>query len=145
MTRLQFVNRQRHDRVPLAWLARLARRAAAKLKIHARGQIAVTFIDSPTMRKLNRKFTGHRGLTDVLCFRYPSLRSGLRVPLVGEILVAPEAARRYADAHGIPYRQELARYVVHGLLHWLGHEDRTEAEQRRMRSMEDRLLAACAD
>lgn len=134
---LQLVNRQRYDRIPTAWLARLGRRAAAALKIRSRGQIAVTFVDAPTMRRLNRRFTGHRGLTDVLSFRYDGER------IAGEILVAPSAARRYSRAHGIPYRQELARYVVHGLLHWLGHEDRTMAEQRKMRSMEDRLLDQC--
>jgi len=90
------------------------------------------------MRAANRKFLRHQGLTDVLSFRYPN------EAVAGEILIAPAAARQYAKRHGIPYRQELARYVLHGLLHWLGHEDRTSRQQRRMRALEDKLLAQCA-
>ena len=127
-------NHQRRDPVPLAWMARLARSAVRRLRIRARGTLSVAFVDAAQMRRLNARFTGHRGLTDVLSFRFDG------EPIVGEILVAPAAARVYAKAHGLSYRDELARYVVHGLLHWTGEEDRTLAQQRRMRRLEDRLL-----
>lgn len=90
------------------------------------------------MRKLNRRFAGAARLTDVLSFRYP------KEPIVGEILIAPSAARRYAKRHQISHRQELARYVIHGLLHWMGHDDRTLRQQRKMRTLEDDLLRQCA-
>ena len=89
------------------------------------------------MREANRRFLRHHGLTDVLSFRYDGEQ------VAGEILIDPGMARRYARNHAVPYRQELSRYVVHGLLHWLGHEDRTPAQQRRMRAMEDALLMGC--
>ena len=89
------------------------------------------------MRAVNRRFTGHTGVTDVLSFRYPD------EPIVGEIVVAPACARSYARRCGLSYRQELGRYVVHGLLHWVGHEDKTPAQQRAMRALEDRLLNQC--
>jgi probable rRNA maturation factor len=95
-------------------------------------------VDAPTMRALNRRFLRHHGLTDVLSFRYDE------EPVVGEILVSPAFARRYADDHGVPYRQELARYVIHGLLHWAGHDDQTPSQRKRMRALEDALLGACA-
>ena len=135
---LQLINRQRRDAVPLAWLTRLTRCVVRRLGICEQGQLTVTFIESRTMRVLNRRFAQHEGLTDVLSFRYPG------EPIVGEILVAPAFARVYAKHHQVSYRQELARYVIHGLLHWVGHEDRTLQQQRRMRQMEDRLLAQCA-
>jgi len=107
------------------------------------------------MRRLHGRFLRQRTMTDVLTFRYqdpPERRlsepsgvpepEGFR-PVVGELVIAPAAARTYATRHGISYRQELARYVVHGLLHWLGHDDRTRAQQRRMRTMEDALLTHC--
>ena len=95
---------------------------------------SLVFVGAAEMRRLNRRFTGHRGLTDVLSFRFDG------EPVVGEIIVAPEAARRYARAHGLAYREELARYVVHGLLHWTGEEDDTPRQQARMRRLEDALL-----
>ena len=102
--------------------------------------IVVSFIEDGTMRALHGRFLKSRRATDVLSFRYAEkAATGSRI--MGEILIAPAAARRYAAAHGAPYRDELARYLVHGLLHWLGHEDGTAAQQRRMRVREDKLLA----
>ena len=98
----------------------------------------MAFVDSRLMRRLNREFAGHRGLTDVLSFRYEG------EPIIGEVVVSPAFARQYATAHGLAYRKELARYALHGLLHWLGHQDRTKTQRDRMRAMEDQLLASCA-
>ena len=108
-----------------------------KLRITQPGEFVITFLDSHTMRTLNRRLTGRHRLTDVLSFRYAD------EPVIGEILIAPEAARRYATQHGLAYREELARYVLHGLLHWLGHDDRTLAQQRTIRALEDQLLTEC--
>jgi len=113
----------------------------------------ITFIDAARMRGLNRRSLGHDWTTDVLCFRYdlPAPRSrrfarsqqaGVE-PVAGDILIAPLAARRYAKTHGLAYRDEMARYVVHGILHWTGRDDRTAAQRRTMRRMEDELLARC--
>ena len=138
-------------------MARLACCAARRLRIRAPGTLAITFIGSRRMRALNKRFLRHDWATDVLSFRYHQAKgSGLRVrgrspqppapspePVVGEILIAPGAARRYAARHGVPYEEELARYVVHGLLHWLGQRDRTIAEKRKMRAMEDDLVDFC--
>lgn len=140
MASVRLANCQRRDSVPVAWLRRCAQRAVRRLRIRAKGQILICLIAAPAMRRLHARFTGDGTLTDVLSFRYPDEQS-----VIGEILVAPAAARRYATAHGITYRRELARYVVHGLLHWVGHDDRTVAQQQTMRRMEDRLVAQCAE
>jgi probable rRNA maturation factor len=118
-----------------------------------KGKVTISFLDSQTMRSLNRQFTGADRLTDVLSFRYDAGPTCLprrrlsdqarRRQVAGEILIAPAAARRYATRHKMPYRQELARYVIHGLLHWMGCEDRTPRQQRRMRALEDQLLKQC--
>ena len=136
--RVELVNRQHEHAVPVAWLRRAAARAIDRLKIRVAGRFTIAMVDEPTMRALNRRFLRHRGLTDVLSFRYDD------EPVVGEILVSPAFARRYADEHRVSYRQELARYVIHGLLHWAGHEDDTSPQQRRMRALEDALLDDCA-
>ena len=127
-------NTQHAAPVHVGEMAQFARRAIRRLRIRAKGTLAVTFIDSRRMRRLNKRFMRHDRMTDVLSFRYDD------EPVLGEVLIAPAQARAYARRHGIPYRQELSRYVAHGLLHWLGHEDRTVAQQRKMRALEDRLL-----
>ena len=154
---IRLTNAQRTVPVNLPELNRLARRAARSLRIRQRGAMEITFIDERRMRRLNQQFLSHDRPTDVLSFRYDLPAAPQRVSrgtaqagagavperVVGEILIAPQQARRYARAHGLSYREELSRYVVHGLLHWLGHEDRTAAERRRMRLREDKLLGSC--
>jgi len=157
--RVDLANHQ-SDRIPLTWLKRVAARVVRALRITGRGRLSIAFVDAPTMRRLNRTFLQHRGLTDVLTFRYAEegvrcqvsgVRAGrtrhptpvARHLTLGEILVSPTFARQYAQEHGVSYEEELARYVVHGLLHWVGHDDRTPRQRRRMRQMEDQLLMTC--
>ena len=156
-------NSQREAPVSRDRMARLARRAVRRLRIRSRGTIAITFLGRRRMRALNKRFLKHDYSTDVLSFRYNNgtassvQSSGFRVrgngpqprtpnpePVVGEIFVAPAMARAYARQHGLSYEEELSRYVVHGILHWLGHEDHTKTQQANMRKMEDRLLVQCA-
>lgn len=131
---VRVANAQRRLPVDTGAMARLARAALRRLRIRRRGTLTITFIDERRMRALNKRFLGHDRPTDVLSFRYDG------EPIAGEILIGPAQARAYAKRHGIAYERELSRYVVHGLLHWIGHEDRTATEQQKMRTMEDQLL-----
>jgi probable rRNA maturation factor len=130
-------NTQRQAPVNITAMARVARGAIRRLRIRVPGQLAITFIDSQRMRALNRRLLRHDRTTDVISLRYDG------EPIVGEILVSPAVARHYARRHGLSYGQELARYVVHGILHWQGHEDATRTQQRKMRILEDQLLTFC--
>jgi rRNA maturation RNase YbeY len=130
-------NAQQEVPVDVARMARVARLASRQLPIRTRGRFEITFINAPSMRRLNKQFLHHDRDTDVLSFRYDGEST------VGEILIAPSQAHRYAARHGLSYPEELARYVIHGLLHWLGHDDRTPSQQKRMRAMEDELLSSC--
>ena len=132
--RVSVVNAQRERPVNTTRIARVARCAIQRLGIAAQGEWSITFVDSQRMRQLNKRFMRHDRPTDVLSFRYDG------EPTVGEILIAPDQAHAYAKQHGLSYGEELSRYVVHGLLHWLGHDDRTLAQQRKMRALEDKLL-----
>ena len=135
---VRVVNAQSRTPVDTANLTRVARCAARRLGLRGGGTLEVTCVDAQHLRAVNRDFLAHDRTTDVVSFRYDG------EPITGEILVAPAIARRYAREHGLPYAEELARYVIHGLLHWLGEEDRTPRQRARMRRWENRLVAQCA-
>ena len=157
------LNAQREAPVDRARMARLACRAARRLRIQTRGTLGITFLDRRAIRSLNRRFLRHDRETDVLSFRYvnsaggwglgaggknhktlgPEPRAQSPEPIVGEIFIAPALARIYAKTHGLRYEEELSRYVVHGLLHWMGYTDKTAVERQAMRRREDRMLSAC--
>jgi probable rRNA maturation factor len=100
-------------------LARLATRVV-RWERKPRVTIAVTLLDAARMRRLNRRSTGRRALTDVIAYTLP-LPGGR---ILGDVYVCPEAATRNARAHGVSGgpKEELVRLTVHGTLHVLGYD-----------------------
>jgi probable rRNA maturation factor len=102
----------------------LARAAARVLRWEgARGtRIELTLLDAEAMRRLNRRVTGRRGLTDVIAFTLPQPDGGI----LGDVYVCPDAARRFVrsttNGAGSAFGAELVRLVVHGTLHVLGYD-----------------------
>ncbi|HZF68790.1 MAG TPA: rRNA maturation RNase YbeY [Gemmatirosa sp.] len=108
-------------RVPLA---RASVSALAREVLRAEGvrqaEISLTFVDRPTIAALNWRHLRHRGPTDIITFELGRVADD--APVIGDVYIAPEVAREQAREHGVPVREELARLVVHGMLHVLGQE-----------------------
>ncbi|MEI6437546.1 MAG: rRNA maturation RNase YbeY [Candidatus Omnitrophota bacterium] len=98
--------------------------------------LSIVFLTGAEMRKLNRESLGHDYVTDVITFDLGSVGKVLE----GEIYICPAEARRNAREFGEPVGRELLRYVAHGILHLLGHDDATRVKREAMRRQEDRLL-----
>lgn len=103
--------------------------------------LSVVLGDHDTVRSLNRQYLGHDYNTDVLAF---SLRDEASDDgtVEGEVYVDLDTAAERHDEFGASFRQEVCRYVVHGVLHLLGYSDKTEQGQKRMRTLEDQYLNA---
>ena len=71
--------------------------------------------------------------TDVLAFPFDA-------PLLGEVIVSAETARRQAARLGIPVALELDLLVTHGVLHLAGYDDREPLEARLMHEREREIL-----
>ena len=102
---------------------RLARVATRVLRWERAGdtRIELTLLNAPAMRRLNRRVTGRRGLTDVIAFTLPQPGGGV----LGDVYLCPDAARRFvgtAHADGAAFTTELVRLAIHGTLHVLGYD-----------------------
>ena len=75
-------------------------------------------------------------LIDEVCAKYNVPES-----LYGNILISYDRVRENARSFGVPARQELHRVMVHGLLHLMGHSDKSAAKRAAMRVEEDKYLA----
>ena len=129
-------------RVPIA-LERV--RQLARRVLRAEGirdaLVSIAFVTPRTITQLNRRHLGHRGPTDVIAFAFAPrrTRSGPRRGgeqgaergggLVGDVYVAPAVARKNAEQWGVGVREELARLVVHGLLHVIGYDHPAGADR----------------
>ena len=96
-------------------------------------EMSLAFVDNPTIHQLNKRYLDHDEPTDVLSF--PLSESGAK-PLAGELVIGAEVAKAQAEGRGHALEAELALYVIHGLLHLCGYDDKTPEHARLMRGRE---------
>ncbi len=104
-----------------------------------RANISITLVDSSIISKLNRDHLGHRGPTDVITFALGKDHAGF---LLADIYICVPVARTQASEHGVGVREEIARLVVHGVLHACGweHPEGNDRELSPMWKQQEMLL-----
>ncbi|MCK4553376.1 rRNA maturation RNase YbeY [Candidatus Parcubacteria bacterium] len=98
-------------------------------------EVSIAFIGDKTIRRLNKTYRGINKITDVLAF--PDVTVGTspdneQSNFLGEIIINYIQVKRQAKRFGNSIRQELVFILVHGLLHLLGYDDKTEKGRREM-------------
>jgi probable rRNA maturation factor len=94
--------------------------------------VGVLLTGDRNIRKVNKKHLDHDHATDVISFELDQEQ--------GDVLVSVDTARRYAQEHGLPFREEVARYLVHGTLHLLGYDDKKPALKKKMIRRQESIL-----
>lgn len=131
------LNRQR--RIPLAIgpLAGFCERVQRELGFPEES-VTVCFVSDPAIARMNRKFRDKQGPTDVLSFpahrsRVHAVRSRFRAKptrsdhYVGDIVISPETARRYARRHSHGLALELRVLILHGMIHLAGFDHENDS------------------
>ncbi len=120
-------------------MAALQKVAEAVLQTHMQQpcEVSVTFIDPEEIAGLNEQYIQHEGVTDVITFNLGSAADGI---LVGDIYICPHVAEEHARMYGCTTGEELARLVIHGVLHFCGFDDATEEQKKAMHRMENYFL-----
>ena len=122
----------------------IAESASKKLRLKKSNTVSVTFVRSRSIHIINRDYRGIDRPTDVITFAAGDERSGFetREELLdlGDIFINIEYAAKQAKQYGNSYERELGFLFTHGLLHCLGYDHMTEADEKRMFSMQDRIL-----
>jgi probable rRNA maturation factor len=140
MKQLRFFVRQRAVTLESALWRRLARCLLEELLERQDYALGVHFIAAAEMARLNETFLGHPGSTDVLTFNHQENSNSPQ--LYGEIFISVDDALVHARLFRVRWQQELARYLVHGLLHLEGCDDTSPAARRAMKRRENSLLKA---
>ena len=96
--------------------------------------------DHALVHDLNREWLGHDYETDVVSFVLdPDAQDGGVID--GEVYVDLDTAAERAPEFDATPEHEALRYVAHGVLHLVGHDDATDDQRDAMRALEDRYLA----
>ena len=137
-----------------ARLRRMTAAAAELAGLHdVPGGVCVSFLSPAGIERVNEDFLGHHGPTDVISFDYraeddPGFADETDASGVSddadpsiELIVCPAVACEQAVKRGLPYAEEVALYVAHGLLHAAGYDDLNPKAKRVMRRAEKRVMA----
>lgn len=100
-------------------------------------EINVILVDDGYLKELHRHFLDDDTCTDVITF---NLSEPHTVEAEGEIYISADRAAIYAREFKVPFREEIGRLIIHGMLHLKGYDDQTDDERERMREKEDFYL-----
>ena len=102
------------------------------------GWLNIILIGDKLTKTLNKRYLDKDTTTDVLSFFFEKdKKTGL---LEGEVYANLEQIKRQAKDYKVDFHTELARVVIHGILHLVGYDDQTESDRREMTEKEDFYL-----
>ena len=96
-------------------------------------EVSVTFVGNSKIKELNKTYRKKDEVTDVLSFPIDD-------ELLGEVIISLPRAVEQAEDYGHSLRREVAFLMVHGLLHILGYNHKSDADKAEMRKAEEELL-----
>lgn len=137
MPSLKLYNRQRKHQPSLPWLRKVIKAALPLCMAEAKSpeapllnldEIEFTIISDAEISRVHAEFLDDPTPTDVITFHH------------GEILVSADTAVRQGAEHGQTFDQELALYLIHGLMHLGGWDDHEEAEAKEMAQKQESIL-----
>jgi len=108
----------------------------AESEIRRIGEINIIFCSDNYVLDINQRFLSHDYYTDIITFDYCEGDK-----LSGDLFISVDSVRENAIEYGEEFERELARVMVHGILHLIGYDDHTKADQKEMRSKEDYYLS----
>ncbi|MNY42258.1 Endoribonuclease YbeY [compost metagenome] len=99
------------------------------------GDLSLIFCSDEHLLQMNKEYLDHDYYTDIITFDYTegSLVSG-------DLFISVDRVRDNASEFGVSSQDELHRVCIHGLLHLCGYKDKSEADEKLMRSKENEML-----
>lgn len=99
------------------------------------GDISYIFCDDEFLHKINVQYLDHDTFTDIISFDYCE-----GDVISGDIFLSVERVRENASLFNVDFDSELLRVMAHGVLHYCGYKDKSEEDERIMRSKEEEKM-----
>ena len=101
------------------------------------GEISYIFCDDEYLGSVYEKYLNHRTLTDIITFDYSE-----QGRIVGDIFISIERVHENSTIFSTTLNEELGRVMAHGILHLAGYKDKTDEDQKIMRTKENLYLVS---
>ena len=99
------------------------------------GEINYVFCDDDYLHKINVEYLNHDTLTDIISFDYT-----VGNLIQGDIFISIERVKDNANDFKVSFEEELKRVMAHGVLHYCGYKDKTDADAELMRQKEEEKI-----
>lgn len=112
------------------WIAACVDKEGSKI-----GSVNVIFCSDDYLLDINRNHLDHDYYTDIITFDYSDENE-----LNGDVFISIDRVADHAFEFDTTFGKELARVIIHGFLHLLGYNDKTDEEQAQMTAKEDECI-----
>lgn len=99
------------------------------------GEVNYIFCSDEYLLNINKQYLNHDYYTDVISFDYSE--DGI---ISGDIFISVDTVKENAKEYEVEFDKELARVMVHGVLHFIGYKDKTDEDAKLMRQKENQYL-----
>jgi probable rRNA maturation factor len=99
------------------------------------GTITFIFCNDEYLFSINKQYLNHNYYTDIISFDYSDSNK-----ISGDIFISMDRIYDNAKLLNTNIQEELLRVVSHGLMHFCGYKDKTEAEKNTMRFKEEEKI-----
>ena len=99
------------------------------------GDINYIFCSDHYLLARNIKYLKHDSLTEIITFNYCE---GNKINC--DIMISIDRVKENSSIFDTSFLEELYRVMIHGILHLVGYDDKTEKEKNIMRKKEDFYL-----
>ena len=101
----------------------------------ATGEISVIFCSDEYLLEMNKTHLNHDYYTDIITFNY--VDNDL---ISGDLFISVDRVKENAGKYDVHFFKELYRVILHGVLHLVGYNDKTDDEKKLMREKENFYL-----
>ncbi len=114
-------------------------------ELSLKGDYSVSFVSDDEIRELNFEYRGKNECTDILTFAFadtdpfPNPEGSVEL---GDIFISLASMKRNAEAFGVSEDEELRRLLLHGLLHLMGYDHKSnDFEKEEMLIKQEEILS----
>ncbi|MPQ48515.1 rRNA maturation RNase YbeY [Marinifilum sp. N1E240] len=104
------------------------------------GEINYYFCSDDYLLQMNREHLNHDYFTDIITFDYTVANI-----ISGDLFISVDTVKDNAEDYKCEYFEELHRVIIHGVLHLLGIDDKTDEDQEIMTQKEDESLVLLSE